>query len=99
VAECFILALHAAFVAGAVGKVGFGVAVCAFIAMIVRWMVEKKGFPLKQINNNGPVQVQLPLEGFFNVVLSMPSVQSCTLCRNACLLTLCWIIWLLMVLA
>ena len=44
------------FVAGAIGKVGFAVAVCAFVIMTIRWIVEKKGFPIKEINNEGPIQ-------------------------------------------
>lgn len=47
---------HAGFVAGAIGKVGFAVAVCAFIIMTIRWIAEKQGFPIRQVNNNGPVQ-------------------------------------------
>ncbi|GFH16627.1 calcium-transporting ATPase, partial [Haematococcus lacustris] len=47
-------------VAAAVGKVGLGVAIACFIALLVKWCVENKGFPIKQINNNGPVQVLMP---------------------------------------
>ncbi|KAJ9507543.1 hypothetical protein QJQ45_019083, partial [Haematococcus lacustris] len=43
-------------VAAAVGKVGLGVAIACFIALLVKWCVENKGFPIKEINNNGPVQ-------------------------------------------
>lgn len=42
--------------AGAIGKVGFAVALCAFVIMLIRWCVDKKGFPIKEINNNGPIQ-------------------------------------------
>lgn len=42
--------------AAAIGKVGFGVAVACFVALLVKWCVENRGFPLDQINNNGPVQ-------------------------------------------
>jgi Ca2+-transporting ATPase len=42
--------------AAAIGKVGFTVAVACFIALLVKWCVENRGFPLEQINNNGPVQ-------------------------------------------
>lgn len=48
--------VRAGFVAGAIGKVGFAVALCAFVIMLIRWCVEKKGFPIKEVNNNGPIQ-------------------------------------------
>lgn len=50
------MARHTGFVAGAIGKVGFAVAVCAFVIMTIRWCVEKGGFPVTEINNNGPIQ-------------------------------------------
>eukprot|EP00201_Polytomella_parva_P009432 CAMPEP_0175050876 /NCGR_PEP_ID=MMETSP0052_2-20121109/7489_1 /TAXON_ID=51329 ORGANISM="Polytomella parva, Strain SAG 63-3" /NCGR_SAMPLE_ID=MMETSP0052_2 /ASSEMBLY_ACC=CAM_ASM_000194 /LENGTH=692 /DNA_ID=CAMNT_0016315101 /DNA_START=58 /DNA_END=2132 /DNA_ORIENTATION=+ len=43
-------------VASTVGKVGFGVAICCFIALLIKWCVINHGFPVKQINDNGPVQ-------------------------------------------
>jgi P-type Ca2+ transporter type 2C len=51
-----LCAPHSGFVAGAVGKVGFTVAVIAFFAMTIRWIVDHKGFPIREINNDGPVQ-------------------------------------------
>jgi P-type Ca2+ transporter type 2C len=42
--------------AAAIGKVGFTVAVACFVALMIKWMVENRGFPIEQINNNGPVQ-------------------------------------------
>ncbi|GLI62465.1 hypothetical protein VaNZ11_005095 [Volvox africanus] len=42
--------------AGAIGKIGFGVAVCCFIAQLIKWCVVNKGFPIKKINDNGPIQ-------------------------------------------
>lgn len=46
----------AGFVASAIAKVGTIVAVAAFIVLTIRWCVDNSGFPLDQINNNGPVQ-------------------------------------------
>jgi len=43
-------------IATAVGKVGAGVAVACFIALLIKWCVEKNGFPIDEINSNGPVQ-------------------------------------------
>jgi len=43
-------------VATAIGKVGLFVAVACFIAMLIKWCVENKGFPIKKINDHGPVQ-------------------------------------------
>ncbi|WIA22054.1 hypothetical protein OEZ85_004399 [Tetradesmus obliquus] len=42
--------------AAAIGKIGFGVAVACFIALLIKWCVENKGFPIAKINQNGPVQ-------------------------------------------
>jgi Ca2+-transporting ATPase len=42
-------------VASAIAKVGTAVAVCAFVVLLIRWCVEKKGFPWREINNNGPL--------------------------------------------
>eukprot|EP00878_Enallax_costatus_P000995 GHUV01001127.1.p1 GENE.GHUV01001127.1~~GHUV01001127.1.p1 ORF type:complete len:1156 (+),score=304.08 GHUV01001127.1:371-3838(+) len=42
--------------AGAIGKIGFGVAVACFIALLIKWCVENRGFPIAKINQNGPVQ-------------------------------------------
>jgi hypothetical protein len=42
--------------ASAIGKVGLGVAVACFIALLIKWCVENKGFPLNKINDHGPVQ-------------------------------------------
>ncbi len=39
-----------------IGKIGLTVAVSCFIALMIQWMVYHKGFPIKEINNNGPVQ-------------------------------------------
>ena len=43
-------------VAGAIGKIGFGVAIACFIAMLIQWCVKNNGFPVSKINDNGPVQ-------------------------------------------
>ncbi|MEW5311473.1 MAG: hypothetical protein WDW38_003186 [Sanguina aurantia] len=43
-------------VAGAVGKLGVGVAVACFLALFIKWLVVNHGFPIAQVNNNGPVQ-------------------------------------------
>lgn len=43
-------------VAAAIGKIGFGVAVACFVALIIKWCVENHGFPIKKVNDNGPVQ-------------------------------------------
>lgn len=48
--------MRAGFVASAIAKVGTFVAVCAFIVLLIRWCVKHKGFPVKEINNNGPLQ-------------------------------------------
>jgi Ca2+-transporting ATPase len=42
--------------AAAIGKIGFGVAVACFIALLIKWCVVNKGFPLSKINDHGPVQ-------------------------------------------
>ncbi|EFJ44186.1 calcium-transporting ATPase [Volvox carteri f. nagariensis] len=42
--------------ATAIGKIGFLVAVCCFIAQLIKWCVVNKGFPIKKINDNGPIQ-------------------------------------------
>ncbi|KAG2453047.1 hypothetical protein HYH02_002382 [Chlamydomonas schloesseri] len=42
--------------AGAIGKVGFAVAICCFIAQLIKWCVKNNGFPISEINNNGPIQ-------------------------------------------
>ncbi|GLC43787.1 hypothetical protein PLESTB_000907900 [Pleodorina starrii] len=44
------------WVASTVGKVGFGVAICCFAALLIKWCVVNKGFPVKKINQNGPIQ-------------------------------------------
>ena len=41
--------------AQAVGKVGLGVGVLCFLVLMVRWMVENKGFPLAQFSS-GPLR-------------------------------------------
>jgi P-type Ca2+ transporter type 2C len=51
-----LCALRAGIVAGAVGKVGFTVAIVAFCVMTIRWCVANKGFPIREVNNEGPVQ-------------------------------------------
>ncbi|GFR47750.1 hypothetical protein Agub_g9515 [Astrephomene gubernaculifera] len=40
----------------AIGKIGFAVAVCCFIAQLIKWCVVNRGFPIKKINDNGPIQ-------------------------------------------
>ena len=42
--------------AGAIAKVGFGVAAACFLALLIKWCVVNKGFPISKINDNGPVQ-------------------------------------------
>lgn len=44
------------FVAAAIGKIGFAVASCAFVILLIRWLVANKGFPISKINDNGPIQ-------------------------------------------
>jgi Ca2+-transporting ATPase len=44
-------------VAELIGKVGFGVAISCFLAMLIQWLVINKGGSLDKINNHGPVQV------------------------------------------
>eukprot|EP00201_Polytomella_parva_P013237 CAMPEP_0175051854 /NCGR_PEP_ID=MMETSP0052_2-20121109/8038_1 /TAXON_ID=51329 ORGANISM="Polytomella parva, Strain SAG 63-3" /NCGR_SAMPLE_ID=MMETSP0052_2 /ASSEMBLY_ACC=CAM_ASM_000194 /LENGTH=685 /DNA_ID=CAMNT_0016316199 /DNA_START=75 /DNA_END=2128 /DNA_ORIENTATION=+ len=57
-------------VASTVGKVGFGVAFCCFIALLIKWCVQNHGFPIKQINDNGPVQFFL--FGVTIIVVAVP---------------------------
>ncbi|GAX73955.1 hypothetical protein CEUSTIGMA_g1405.t1 [Chlamydomonas eustigma] len=57
-------------VATAIGKVGAGVAVCCFLALTIKWMIINHGFPLSQINNNGPIQFFL--YGITIVVVAVP---------------------------
>ncbi|PNH10333.1 Calcium-transporting ATPase PAT1 [Tetrabaena socialis] len=40
----------------AIGKVGLAVAVACFIAQLIKWCVENNGFPIKKINDKGPIQ-------------------------------------------
>ncbi|KXZ55354.1 hypothetical protein GPECTOR_3g484 [Gonium pectorale] len=42
--------------AGAIGKIGAVAAVILFIVLLVKWMIENRGFPIKKINDDGPVQ-------------------------------------------
>ncbi|GLC46005.1 ATF/CREB activator [Pleodorina starrii] len=42
--------------AAAIGKIGFAVAVCCFIAQLIKWCVVNRGFPIKKINDHGPIQ-------------------------------------------
>lgn len=48
------------WVAMTVGKVGFAVAVACFLALLIKWCVDNKGFPISKINGyngkDGPVQ-------------------------------------------
>ena len=41
----------------AIGKIGFGVAICCFVAQLIKWCVVNNGFPISKINTNGPIQV------------------------------------------
>ena len=43
-------------VAGAIGKIGFGVAIACFIALLIQWCVKNNGFPVSKINDHGPIQ-------------------------------------------
>jgi len=42
--------------AAAIGKLGLLVATLSFIVLLIRWMVENKGFPISKINEEGPIQ-------------------------------------------
>jgi Ca2+-transporting ATPase len=42
-----------------VGKIGGSVAATCFVALLIKWCVINRGFPLHKINDNGPVQVRL----------------------------------------
>ena len=44
---------------GAIGKIGGAAAVVLFIVLMVIWMVRNRGFPIKKINDRGPVQVRV----------------------------------------
>ncbi|PNW74900.1 hypothetical protein CHLRE_12g505350v5 [Chlamydomonas reinhardtii] len=44
------------WVASTVGKIGFGVAICCFAALLIKWCVVNGGFPVSKINQNGPIQ-------------------------------------------
>jgi hypothetical protein len=44
-------------VAATVGKIGGTVAATCFVALLIKWCVINRGFPLSKINDNGPVQV------------------------------------------
>ncbi|KAF6264067.1 hypothetical protein COO60DRAFT_1457828 [Scenedesmus sp. NREL 46B-D3] len=43
-------------VAATVGKIGGSVAATCFIALLIKWCVINRGFPVSKINDNGPVQ-------------------------------------------
>ncbi|KAF8057240.1 ACA11 [Scenedesmus sp. PABB004] len=43
-------------VAATVGKIGATVAATCFVALLIKWCVVNRGFPLSKINQNGPVQ-------------------------------------------
>uniref|UniRef100_A0A383WGV1 Calcium-transporting ATPase n=1 Tax=Tetradesmus obliquus TaxID=3088 RepID=A0A383WGV1_TETOB len=43
-------------VAATVGKIGGSVAATCFVALLIKWCVINRGFPLSKINDNGPVQ-------------------------------------------
>jgi hypothetical protein len=45
-------------VAATVGKIGGTVAATCFVALLIKWCVINRGFPLSKINDNGPVQVR-----------------------------------------
>lgn len=42
--------------ATAIGYFGIAVAVSCFIALLIEWCVENNGFPISEINNDGPIQ-------------------------------------------
>ncbi|KAK9829300.1 hypothetical protein WJX72_005021 [[Myrmecia] bisecta] len=46
---------HLAVLAGAIGKVGLGVAAVCFVVLLVRWCIEEQGFPLSKFAE-GPLQ-------------------------------------------
>jgi magnesium-transporting ATPase (P-type) len=43
-------------VAATVGKIGGSVAATCFIALLIKWCVVNRGFPISKINDNGPIQ-------------------------------------------
>eukprot|EP00775_Hariotina_reticulata_P009045 gene9045-9216_t len=45
-----------AHVAATVGKIGASVAATCFVALLIKWCVINRGFPLNKVNQNGPVQ-------------------------------------------
>lgn len=57
-------------VAATIGKVGVAVAVACFCSMLIKWCVDNKGFPIKQINNHGPIQFFL--YGITIIVVAVP---------------------------
>ena len=57
-------------VAAAIGKIGFGVAIACFTAMLIQWCVRNKGFPLDKINDHGPIQFFL--YGITIIVVAVP---------------------------
>eukprot|EP00798_Chlamydomonas_sp_ICE-L_P007258 gene7258-370_t len=66
-------------VASTVGKIGGAVAVACFVVMLVKWVIEHRGFPLSKINDDGPVQ-------FFMfsvtiVVVAVPEGLPMTMCN------------------
>ncbi|KAG2500891.1 hypothetical protein HYH03_001650 [Edaphochlamys debaryana] len=50
------LQIKLTWVASTVGKIGFAVAICCFLALLIKWLVVNKGGDVKKINENGPVQ-------------------------------------------
>eukprot|EP00210_Caulerpa_lentillifera_P000082 g78.t1 len=42
--------------AAAIGRMGLSVGICSFIILTVRWIIEKRGFPIDEINDDGPLQ-------------------------------------------
>lgn len=55
---CWIVQEKLGHVAATVGKIGGSVAATCFIALLIKWCVINRGFPLNKINDNGPVQVR-----------------------------------------
>ncbi|GAX78129.1 hypothetical protein CEUSTIGMA_g5571.t1 [Chlamydomonas eustigma] len=57
-------------VAGAIGKVGFGVAIVCFIALMIEWLVKNQGNYAANVNQNGPIAFFL--YGVTIIVVAVP---------------------------
>lgn len=70
-----------AHVAATVGKIGASVAATCFIALLIKWCVVNRGFPLHKINDHGPVQVRAAAR---QQSLALPAVRRALLLLLAC---------------